>query len=87
MTDAKAEIVLVQPGLYRHYKGGLYTVLGTVRHHATGLPMVRYVSHDHLTETVRPLVGWEGDPDGFFDYLVHEGLRVPRFAFLREPDL
>ena len=30
------------PGLYRHYKGGLYRVLGTVRHSETLEPMTLY---------------------------------------------
>lgn len=57
-------------GLYRHKKsGGLYTVLGLIRHHETGHAMVVYYSHGHGSVSTRPLWGFEGarcsDPDGF----------------------
>jgi hypothetical protein len=60
----------ITPGLYRHTKsGGLYTVLGLVRHHETGNPMVVYYSHGHGSVSTRPLHGFTGprcaDPDGF----------------------
>ncbi len=51
----------VRPGLWRHYKGGLYTVLGTVTHHETRKPMVLYISHTYGGANVRPVRGWEGD--------------------------
>ncbi|HMI84858.1 MAG TPA: DUF1653 domain-containing protein [Polyangiaceae bacterium] len=59
-------------GLYKHTKsGGLYTVLGLVRHHETGNPMVVYYSHGHGSVSTRPLYGFVGprcsDPDGFAD--------------------
>jgi hypothetical protein len=65
------------PGLYRHTKSGdLYTVLGLVRHHETGNPMVVYYSHKHGSVSTRPLHGFVGprcsDPDGFaerFEFL------------------
>lgn len=52
----------VRPGLWRHYKGGLYTVIGTVTHHETRMPMVLYVSHTYGGVNVRPVHGWEMDP-------------------------
>ena len=39
-------------GLYRHYKGGEYEVLGVARHSETHVPLVVYqppVSYTHLT--------------------------------------
>lgn len=56
-----------RPGLYRHYKGGLYTAVGLVSHHETREPMVLYISHTYGGLSVRPLHGWRGDPDGFLD--------------------
>lgn len=56
-----------KPGLYRHYKGGLYTAIALVTHHQTRKPMVLYVSHTYGGMNVRPLHGWEGDPDGWVD--------------------
>ncbi len=59
-----------KPGLYRHYKGGLYTAICLVTHHETRKPMVLYVSHTYGGTNVRPLYGWEGDADGWAD-VVH----------------
>ncbi len=35
-------LVTTPPGRYRHYKGGLYEVLGTARHSETLEPMTLY---------------------------------------------
>ena len=60
-------------GLYRHYKGGEYEVVGVARHSETLAPMVVY----------RPLSqasGWWVRPHAmFFEEVLHQGLRVPRF--------
>jgi hypothetical protein len=56
-----------KPGLYRHYKGGLYTAICLVTHHETRKPMVLYVSHTYGGMNVRPLSGSHGDPDGWAD--------------------
>ncbi|MCE0742876.1 DUF1653 domain-containing protein [Acetobacter sicerae] len=64
----------IQPGLYRHYKGGLYTVLHTVRHSETEEWLVIYRSEAHGTLWARPLSMWTELVDG-----------RPRFAFV-EPD-
>ena len=32
MSDALPPLIITPPGVYRHYKGGLYEVVGTVRH-------------------------------------------------------
>ena len=56
------------PGLYRHYKGGLYTAICLVTHHETRKPMVLYVSHTYGGMNVRPLHGYTERPDGVRDY-------------------
>lgn len=66
-SEAAAEFV---PGLYRHYKGGLYTALAIVTHHETRRPMVLYVSLHYGAVQVRPLVGWAGDADGWLDEIL-----------------
>jgi len=40
-TDLPA-LIETPPGRYRHYKGGLYEVIGTVRHSETLEPMTLY---------------------------------------------
>jgi hypothetical protein len=73
-----------RPGLYRHYKGGLYTALQLVTHHETRKQMVLYISHAYGGANVRPLVGWEGDPDGWADLVEHRGGYTTRFVFVGE---
>lgn len=67
----------LQPGLYRHYKGQYYLVLGIARHSETEEEMVVY----------RPDYGERGlwvRPRTMFEELVEvDGRRVPRFQFLQ----
>ena len=44
----------VVPGLYRHYKGGLYRVLCSVRHTETGETFVVYRAYRGRQTWVRP---------------------------------
>jgi hypothetical protein len=79
------EIAEFRPGLYRHYKGGLYTALALVTHHEKRMPMVLYVSHTYGGANVRPLIGWIGDPDGWNDFVTSEdGHNVRRFTLVGE---
>lgn len=61
-------------GLYRHYKGGEYEVMGVARHSETLEPLVVY----------RPLYnasGWWVRPHAmFFGEVEVDGVRRPRFA-------
>jgi hypothetical protein len=60
-------------GLYRHYKGGLYEVIGTARHSETREPMTVY----------RALYGehglWVRPADMFSEQVTVEGVRQARF--------
>ena len=64
------------PGLYRHYKGGLYQVLDMVRHSETLEPMTLY----------RALYGerglWVRPAAMFLESVDIAGIRQPRFARL-----
>lgn len=64
----------VPPGLYRHYKGGLYEVVDTARHSETLGPMVVY----------RALYGerglWVRPAAMFTETVVIDGRSQPRFA-------
>ena len=66
----------IQPGLYRHYKGGLYEVQGVVRHSETLQPMVLY----------RALYGqrglWVRPFDMFLETVQVEGRTVSRFTWI-----
>jgi hypothetical protein len=64
-------------GIYKHYKGGEYEVLGAVRHSESLEPMVLY----------RPLYNdsglWVRPYKMFFSAVQHEGISKPRFQLLR----
>jgi hypothetical protein len=77
MTDKDLPpLVETLPGRYRHYKGMLYDVLGTVRHSETLEPMTLY----------RALYGAQGlwvRPAAMFDEdVVIDGERQRRFTRL-----
>jgi len=62
-----------EPGLYRHYKGGQYRVLGTARHSETDELLVVYrCLYDNNSLWVRPLVM-------FMENVELDGQQVPRF--------
>ena len=65
-------------GRYRHYKGLLYEVVGTVRHSETLEPMTLY----------RALYGehglWVRPAAMFNEEVVIEGVRQPRFAKIQD---
>jgi hypothetical protein len=67
-------------GVYKHYKGGLYTAFMLVTHHGTREPMVVYASHTYGTTDVRPLHGWRGDSDGWADWMPEHGQQ--RFEYV-----
>ena len=75
MTDDDLPpLIETPPGLYRHYKGGQYRVLGTVRHSETLEPLTLY----------QALYGQQGlwvRPAAMFAETIEvEGQRQARFA-------
>lgn len=62
-----------RPGLYRHYKGGVYTVLCVGRHSETEEWLVTYRSEALGSYWVRPLTMWQEAVNG-----------MPRFALVEE---
>lgn len=67
-------------GLYKHYKGNLYQVLGLCRHSETFAEMVVYRKlYDDYSLWVRPL-------DMFTSKLIDNGVEVDRFQFIKELD-
>jgi hypothetical protein len=67
-------LIETPPGLYRHYKGLMYEVMGTARHSETLAPMTLY----------RALYGerglWVRPAAMFNEEVVIDGVRQPRFA-------
>lgn len=71
-------LISTQPGFYRHYKGGEYEVVGTVRHSEDLQPMTLY----------RALYGerglWVRPAAMFNESVLVDGVMQPRFKFLGE---
>ena len=67
-------LIIMPPGRYRHYKGGLYDVVDTVRHSETCEPMTLY----------RALYGenglWVRPAAMFLETVVIDGVTQPRFT-------
>lgn len=67
----------LQPGLYRHYKGPEYRVIGVAKHSETEQELVVYQAlYGEFGLWVRPLAM-------FCEPVVVEGETVPRFALVR----
>ena len=74
MNDELPPLVCTPPGRYRHYQGGLYEVLGTVRHSETLEPMTLYRAlYGEQGLWVRPAAMFNGT-------VVVDGREQPRFA-------
>jgi hypothetical protein len=68
----------VKPGKYRHFKGGLYEVLGISRHSETEEELVVYrTSQGDLWVRPRAM---------FLETVTHDGREVPRFTYLGPGD-
>jgi hypothetical protein len=70
----------IPPGRYRHYKGGLYEVMGLVRHSETLQPLVLY----------RALYGdyglWVRPAAMFAETVEVDGRPCPRFARITDDE-
>lgn len=77
-TNDLPALIETPQGFYRHYKGLMYEVVGTVRHSESLEPMTLY----------RALYGerglWVRPAAMFNEEVVIDGVRQPRFA--RQPD-
>ncbi len=68
-----------KPGIYRHYKGGVYEVFGTAVHTETEEMLVVYRSlYGSYRLNVRPLAMFLEDVD-----VPEFGYRSPRFALVQ----
>ena len=67
-----------KPGLYRHYKGNEYRVVGLARHSETLEPLVVYEAlYGERGRWVRPAAM-------FTETVTVDGIRVPRFGRIGE---
>jgi hypothetical protein len=73
MTDIAA-------GVYKHYKGGLYLMLGAAQHEGTGERLVAYIQ---LSGKVGPKI-WVRPYDQFFENVDAGGVIKPRFVYIGE---
>jgi hypothetical protein len=75
MTDDDLPpLIETPPGKYRHYKGGLYEVVGTVRHSETLEPMTLYRAlYGQMGLWVRPAAMFDGE-------LLVDGVLSKRFT-------
>ena len=64
----------IKPGIYRHFKGGLYRVLGVARHSETLEELVVYQSCVDASQLwVRPLSMWN-------ETVEWDGQKIRRFV-------
>ena len=76
MSDLPPLPATPRPGLYRHYKGNDYRVLGLARHSETLEPLVVYQAlYGERGLWVRPAAM-------FIEHIEHGGKLQPRFASL-----
>ena len=69
---------MIERGIYKHFKGGLYMVEGVARHSETDEALVVYRPlYGDYRLTVRPLRMFQEDVE-------HEGQSVPRFNLEKE---
>lgn len=70
----------IKPGLYRHYKGKSYEVIGVARHSEAEETFVVYrCLYGDFSLWVRPLAM-------FVEHVSVDGIDVPRFAYCGEKD-
>ncbi len=68
----------MQTGIYQHFKGMKYKVLGLVKHSETLEDLVLYEAlYDNKLGKL-----WVRPKDMFFEEVEVEGRKVPRFTFL-----
>jgi hypothetical protein len=74
--DSPVERKLIAPGIYRHFKGGLYEVRDTVIHSETLETYVYYRPEDSVVWWIRPYAM-------FCSQVEHQGRMVPRFELVK----
>lgn len=70
----------LQAGIYKHYKGGLYYVLGVASHSETQEKLVAYLQ---LSGKAGAKI-WVRPYDMFFENTTVKGVVTPRFVYIGE---
>jgi hypothetical protein len=79
-TELKVEDMDIKPGIYRHYKGKDYRVIGLVRHSETLEEMVLYEAlYDNDLGKL-----WVRPAKMFMENIVKDNYSGPRFKFIRQ---
>lgn len=68
----------VKKGIYRHFKGHIYKVIGTAKHSETLEELVVYVNTDNETDL------WVRPESMFVEKVTQDGKSFPRFELIRE---
>jgi len=71
----------IQPGKYRHYKGGLYEVIGIAHHSETLEELVVYKALYHSAEFGDNSL-WVRPAKMFIGTVTVDGKSIPRFKFI-----
>lgn len=71
-----------KPGIYKHYKGNYYVVLGIGRNSETLEEYVVYMALYDSKEFGRNAI-WVRPKEMFLESVVYEGKTVPRFEFIK----
>jgi hypothetical protein len=69
----------VTPGLYRHYKGNIYRVIGIARHTET---LEDYVVYESISESEKKC--WIRPLSMFIETIEIKGAKTPRFMKVLE---
>jgi hypothetical protein len=70
----------LKAGIYKHYKGGLYMVLGIAQHSETNEKLVAYIQ---LSGKAGSKI-WVRPYSMFFEEVIVDGVIKPRFGYIGE---
>jgi len=74
------EQITIKPGIYRHYKGNLYRVIGTARHSETEEQLVAY---EALYNNPKGKL-WARPLSMFAESVEVKGIAQPRFKYVED---
>jgi hypothetical protein len=79
LATNQADQLRIQPGYYRHYKGGIAKVINEAKNSETGEV---YVAYYHKERETGNIVLWVRPKAMFFEHIVFKGRKLPRFDYL-----